>query len=133
MFLLEEKHADGTSIDIAIHVDDGLVSTDTLPRLESLLSTLEDKFQIIKTMRGIQDEYLSMVSDFNHESRIVSITMPKYATKILDDYLLKQYKTVQTSHNLELFKINESSRLSKEDQKVFHRTVMMILYNAARI
>ena len=64
--------------------------------------------------------------DFNHESRIVSITMPKNATKI-------QYKTVQTLHNSELFKINESSRLSKEDQKVFHRTVMMILYNDARV
>ena len=40
-----KKYTDGTSIDIAIHVDDGLVTTDTMPRLESLLVALKEKFK----------------------------------------------------------------------------------------
>ena len=112
--LLLKKYADETSIDIAIHVDDDSVTTDILTRLESLLLVLEDKFRIIKITRGIRHEYLSMVLDFDKDSFSVSISMPKYTSRFLDEYPLHRYNTVLTPHDKDLFD------LSKVDQKLFH-------------
>ena len=60
-----KHYPDNTSIDISIHVDDEIVTTDTRPRLESLLVALKDKFRTIKTTRGLRHEYLSMILVFN--------------------------------------------------------------------
>ena len=109
---LRETHHFRTSIDVAIHVDSGLLTTNTLPRLDSLLVALEDKFKIIKITEGIRQEYLSMVLDFNKDSRSVSMSMPKYASKIFDES--KQ--------------IQDSPKLTTVDQKLFHSTVVYILF-----
>ena len=78
-----------------------------MPRLESLLVALQDKFRIIKTTRGLTHEYLSMVLVFDRTSRRVTISMPKYAKKILDEYPLENNKAVTTPHDKDLFKIGE--------------------------
>ena len=70
-------YADATSIDITIHVDDGFVTTNTVLRLDSLLTALKEKFKIVKVTRGIRHEYLLMVLEFNKDSRTVGISMPK--------------------------------------------------------
>ena len=128
-----KQYPDGTSIDLAIHVDDGIVTTDTMPRLESLLVALQDKFRIIKTTRGLTHEYLSMVFVFDRTFRRVKISMPKYTKRILDEYPLQHYKTVPTPHDKDLFKIGKCQELSKEDQQLFHSTVMRILFYASRV
>ena len=128
-----KQYPDSTSIDIAIHVDDGMVTTDTLPRLNSLLAALKDKFKILKVTTGNRQEYLSMVFDFNRVSRTVSVTMPKYANKVLSEYPIESHKVVSTPNDKDLFKINNSSALSKEDQQLFHSTVMRILFYASRV
>ena len=125
-----KKYSDGISIDLAIHADDGFITTDTFIRMESLLSALEDKFRIIKTTRGIRYEYLSVVLNFDQDSRSISISMPKYAARILNDYPMEQYKQVQIPHSPDLSRINNSPKLSKEEQKLLHSTVMRILFYA---
>ena len=127
-----KTYPDEKSIDISIHVDDGLVTTNTMTRVESLLAALKEKFKIITTTRGLRHEYLSMVLVFNRESRLVEITMPRYAQKILDDYPHK-YKSTTTPHDKDLFKISESKALSKDEQTLFHSTVMRILFYASRV
>merc|ERR1711991_185675 len=58
--------------------------------------------------------------------------MPKYAKKILDEYP-QRYKSATTPHDKGLFKINESTALSKNDHQLFHSTVMRILFYASRV
>jgi hypothetical protein len=103
-----KNYPDEKSIDVSIHVDDGLVTTNTMPQLESLLVALQDKIRIIKTTRGLKHEYLSMVLVFDRTSRRVTISMPKYAKKILDEYPLENYKAVTTPYDKDLFKIQDS-------------------------
>ena len=91
-----KKYSDGTSMDIAIHVNDGLVTMDSLPRLNSLLVALKAKLKIIKITEGIKHVYISMVLEFNKDSRSVNITTPKYAKKIVDEYPLDTYNRVMS-------------------------------------
>ena len=74
-----------------------------------------------------------MVLEFNKDFRIVTISMPKYARKILDEYPLETYKAVTTPHDKDLFKIQDSQRLPKTEQKIFHTTVMRTLFYASRV
>ena len=74
-----------------------------------------------------------MVLEFNKDFRIVTISMPKYANKILDEYPLENYKAVTTPHDKDLFKIHDSQRLTQAAQKIFHSTVMRILFYAFRV
>ena len=131
--LFYKQYADGTSIDITIHVDDGLITMNTQQRLSSLLVALKDEFKILKVSRGSRLEYLSMVFEFDRDSRTVSVTMPKYVDTILDDYPLDKYKAVPTPHDKDLFRIQESKNLAQVAQKIFHTTVMRILFFTSRV
>lgn len=74
-----------------------------------------------------------MVFDFNKTSRTVRIKTPKYANKILNEYPLQSYKSVPTPHDKDLFKISKCPALSKEEQQLFHSTVIRILFYAATV
>ena len=69
-----------------------------------------------------------MVLEFNKDPHIVTISMPKYAKKVLDEYPLENYKAVTTLYDKDLFKIQDSQRLTQAAQKIFHSTVMRILF-----
>ena len=72
-----------------------------------------------------------MVFDFTKDSRTVIVTMPKYVKKVLDEYP-HSYKSTE-AHDKDLFKINNSPASSKDEQQLFHSTVMRIVFYASRV
>ena len=122
---------DKTSIDLSIHVDDGLATTDNREELDKLLNKLVEAFQIVDIKHEDEFEYLKMKFHIDRDTKTVELTQPAYYDVILEGWDdLKG--TVSTPHTEDLFKVKIDALLSPESQKRFHTTVCQCLYLSTR-
>ena len=121
---------DGTSIDLSIHVDDGLCTTDNIEEMHKLLEKLKDVFKIVDVHEADEFEYLKMKFAMNRDDNTVEITQPAYYDKILEEWEVKG--SVTTPHTDDLFKVKINELLDEQGQKRFHSTVFQCLYLAIR-
>ena len=132
LFILKNK--DGTSVDIALHVDDGLATTEpeNYEQLSDLMDMLRQKFKILKVVEGDHHEYLKMSISFNRQDKVASVHMHGHIDKILSQYDGQLLRSAVTPHTADLYTHQEAEPLKKDAQKEFHSTVMKILYVAMR-
>ena len=55
---------DGASIDLSVHVDDGLATTDNEVEMSKLMATLKRAFNIVESKTADTFEYLKMIVVF---------------------------------------------------------------------
>lgn len=125
-----KKFDDGTSIDLSVHVDDGLATTDNEAELDNLMNTLKKAFNIVEVNTADNFEYLKMKFDIDRTARTVEITQPAYYENVFEGWEVKG--SVQSPHTDDLFKVQIDELLDAEKQKRFHTTVAKCLYLAIR-
>jgi len=120
----------GKQTTLAIHVDDGLATSEDVEDLNLLKTQLMKKFEEMECNIAEQKlEYLGMQIDISDADKAV-LTMEKYITDILTENEVTTVAETPAANNL--FAIEESPRLSEEENKKFHRIVAQLLYLATR-
>jgi len=121
---------DGEQVTIAVHVDDLLITSQSMKALKQVEDFLNTKYSgEINAQHGKVHEYLGMILDFTHKG-CVRITMPK----IIDDILDGVTGNADTPASDNLFDIDLSSELLDENRSIiFHSKVASLLYLGKRI
>ena len=125
-----KKFDDGTSIDLSIHDEDGLATTDNEVELDKLMDTLKSAFNIVEVKKEGTFKYLKMKFCIDRENRTVEITQSAYYDDVLEGWDIKG--SVLSPHTDDLFKVQIDELLDPDKQKRFHTTVAKCLYLAIR-
>ena len=121
---------DGNQVTIAVHVDDLLITSQSLEALRRVEDFLNTKYSgEINAQHGKVHEYLGMILDFTFKG-CVRITMPKITDDILDGIT----GNADTPASENLFDIDLSSEPLDDNRSViFHSKVASLLYLGKRV
>ena len=117
-------------VTVALYVDDLLITSSSDEQLESVVESVEKKFNGVTVHRGKKQEYLGMQLDFSVTGQ-VSIIMSGYEADVVKCMNIRG--TATTPALPDLFDIDENlPKLEKERMDEFHSHVAKILYIAKR-
>ena len=120
----------GKQTTLAIHVDDGLTTSEDREDLALLERQLKEKFDDMEcSIADDKFEYLGMQIDIADGKKAI-LTMEKYVSDILDENEVTD--TSETPASDKLFTVGESTVLKEEERQCFHRVVAQLLYLATR-
>ena len=115
---------------LAIHVDDGLTTSEDADDLMLLQRQLREKFGEMEcNIAEDKLEYLGMEIDISDGEK-ATLTMKKYVSDVISENGITA--TTATPASPDLFKINESPILDEDNRQCFHRVVAQLLYLATR-
>jgi hypothetical protein len=117
-------------ITIAIHVDDGLITSESTDNINWIKDKLTEKYGKLALHEGKIIPYTGMTFDFSADG-YVTVSMEKYIADIRRDYAISG--TAKTPANSNLFHLDESSALlSSAKLSDFHSRVMKLMWLAKR-
>jgi hypothetical protein len=120
----------GKQTTLAIHVDDGLTTSEDLEDLALLGRQLKEKFDDMEcSIAEDKFEYLGMQIDISDGEKAI-LTMEKYVADIIDENDVTT--TAETPASGNLFTVGESPVLKEDERQCFHRVVAQLLYLATR-
>ena len=125
-----KRFENGTSIDLSVHVDDGLATTDNEAEMNILMTKLKTAFNIVESQTSDTFEYLKMKFCVDRDKKTVEITQPAYYDNVFEGWEVTG--KVMSPHTEDLFKVHVDELLDPDKQKRFHTTVAKCLYLAIR-
>lgn len=116
-------------VTVAFHVDDLLVTSQSMEAVDYLIQFLESKFTAVTAEKGDKHSYLAMTIERNRNHYTVS--MDGYITTLLAD---RKTRVVASPATDALFEEEENPILLNEtDKKTFHSDVAKLLFLAKRV
>ena len=134
MRIIHNKYNDeGIQCTVLIHVDDGLITSESLELIEELLDKLNDEFGDVNVQNGPQLEYLGINIDMSKNDG-VHYSQPGLIDKILTkEQTMGESRTPAGQKLLEPDNDGTNGELLKEDiRKQLHSTVYALQHLALR-
>ena len=123
------KMVNGKQVTVAFHVDDLLVTSQSMEAIDYLIQFLESKFTAVTAEKGDKHSYLAMTIETNR--RHYTVSMHGYITTLLKD---RKTRVVVSPATDALFEEEDDPELlSEEDKKIFHSDVAKLLFLAKRV
>jgi hypothetical protein len=127
--VFHENHGEA-QLTVVVYVDDLIITSIDVRRIDSFIIKLQDRFKNIKTTSGLEHFYLGMLFTIT-EQRTVKMTMDNYVKEILLDNDIQSGENFPSKEDLLEVDL-ESPLLVGEDVRWFHSTVAKLLYLSRR-
>ena len=129
---IANKNINGKQCTIAWYVDDNFVSHEDSKVVDSILSSMTEKFGDLKVTRGKKHAFLGVNFEFTEDGRL-GIDMVEQCQEAIDIFDEKLEGIVKTPVTKGLKEINPDSPMLNEDKaKVFHSVAAKMLFITKR-